>query len=47
MLLYSDPQAFFASHKACYDYIQQAPTQRFQESRQEAIAYLENQGLQF
>ena len=47
MLLYSDPQAFFASHTACYDYTQQAPTPRFQESRRDAIAYLENLGLQF
>lgn len=47
MLLYSDPHAFFASHKACYDYTKQAPTQRFHESRQQAIAYLEELGLQF
>ena len=47
MLLYSDPHTFFASHKACYDYTQQAPTSRFLEIRHDAIAYLENLGLHF
>jgi methylamine--corrinoid protein Co-methyltransferase len=47
MLLYSDPQSFFASHEACYDYVRQTPTLRFQESRKQAVAYLEDLGLQF
>jgi hypothetical protein len=47
MLLYSDPQAFFKSHKACYDYVKQRPTDRFLQSRREAIQYLENLGLEF
>jgi len=47
MLLYSDPHAFFSSHKACYDYIKQRPTDRFLQSRREAIQYLENLGLEF
>jgi hypothetical protein len=47
MLLYSDPQAFFNSHKACYDYIKQRPTDHFLQSRREAIQYLENLGLEF
>jgi methylamine--corrinoid protein Co-methyltransferase len=47
MLLYSNPQAFFSSHSACYDYIKQKPTDRFLQSRNEAIQYLENLGLEF
>jgi methylamine--corrinoid protein Co-methyltransferase len=47
ILLYSDPQAFFNSHKACYDYVKQRPTDRFLQSRREAISYLENLGLEF
>lgn len=47
MLLYSDPQSFFASHEACYDYLRQTPTPRFQESRQQTVAYLEELGLHF
>ncbi|RLI34996.1 hypothetical protein DRO66_07970 [Candidatus Bathyarchaeota archaeon] len=47
ILLYSDPQAFFNSHKACYDYVKQRPTDRFLQSRKKAIQYLENLGLEF
>jgi methylamine--corrinoid protein Co-methyltransferase len=47
ILLYSDPQAFFNSHKACYDYVKQRPTNRFLQSRKKAIKYLENLGLEF
>jgi hypothetical protein len=47
MLLYTDPQAFFRSHQACYDYVKQRPTERFLQSRREAIKYLENLGLEF
>lgn len=47
MLLYSNPQAFFSSHKACYDYVKQRPTDHFLQNRREAIQYLENLGLKF
>jgi hypothetical protein len=47
MLLYTDPQAFFKSHKACYDYVKQRPTDRFLKSRKEATKYLEDIGLEF
>jgi hypothetical protein len=47
MLLYSDPHAFFSSHEACYDYIEQRPTDRFLQSRREVIKYLETLGLEF
>jgi hypothetical protein len=47
MLLYSDPQAFFRSHQACYDYVKQRPTDRFLESRKVAVTYLEDLGLAF
>jgi hypothetical protein len=47
MLLYTDPQAFFKSHKACYDYVKQRPTDRFLKNRKEATKYLEDIGLEF
>jgi methylamine--corrinoid protein Co-methyltransferase len=46
-LMYSDPQVFFNSHKACYDYIKQRPTDHFLQNRRKAIQYLENLGLEF
>ena len=47
MLLYSDPGSFFESHQACYDYVNQRPTDRFLNSRREAMKYLEDHGLKF
>ena len=47
ILIYSEPETFFSSNQACYDYVKQRPTERFLNSRREAMKYLKDIGLQF
>lgn len=47
ILIYSEPEVFFKSHQACYDYVKQRPTDRFLNNRRKAVRYLEGLGLNF